>query len=90
MCLTDVYVNDILVTDSDIVGIGQIKEHLRTYFVTKDIGKSRYFLRIEFTYGKQKMTLSQKKYVVTFSIRQIVGYYFKVVTLSRSVQTVDW
>ena len=53
-----VYVDDILVTDSDTMGIRQIKEHFRIHFVTKNMGKSRYFFGIEFAYGKQKMVLS--------------------------------
>ena len=56
--LLTVYVDDILVTDSDTMSIRQIKEHLRTHFVTKNMGKPRYFLVIEFAYGKQKMALS--------------------------------
>ena len=38
--------------------IEEIKEHLRTHFVTKDMGKSRYFLGIEFAYANKKMALS--------------------------------
>ena len=59
-----VYIDDILVTDSDTVDIKQIKEHLRIHFVIKNMGKPRYFLGIEFAYGKQKMTLSHRKYVL--------------------------
>ena len=62
--LLAVYVDDILVTGSDTVGIRQIQEHLRTHFVTKNIDTPRYFLGIEFAYGKQKMTLSQRKYLL--------------------------
>ena len=53
-----VYVNDILITGSDKNDIEEIKEHLRTHFVTKDMGKSRYFLGIEFAYANKKMALS--------------------------------
>ena len=42
-----VYVNDILITGSDKNDIEEIKEHLRTHFVTKDMGKLRYFLDID-------------------------------------------
>ena len=52
-----VYVDDILLTDSDTIGIAETKEYLSIYFVTKDMGKSKYFLGIEFAY-KDKMTLS--------------------------------
>ena len=56
-----VYVDDILVTDNDVKGI---VEHLHTYFVTKDMGKPRYFLGIEFAYANGRMALSQRKYVL--------------------------
>ena len=56
--LLAVYVDDILVTDSDAKDVEEIKEHLRTHFVTKDMGKPRYFLDIEFVYVNGKMTLS--------------------------------
>ena len=62
--LLAVYVDDILVTGSDKEGIEEIKEYLRTYFVTKDMEKLRYFLDIKFAYANGKMTLSQKKYVI--------------------------
>ena len=56
--------DDILVTGSDAKDIEEIKEHLRTHFVIKDIGKPRYFLGIKFAYGNGKMALSQRKYVL--------------------------
>jgi len=42
-----VYVNDILLTESDSDGLAEIKEYLRHHFVTKDMGKLKYFLEIE-------------------------------------------
>ena len=62
--LLTVYVDDILVTSSDTVDIRQIKKHLRTHFVTKNMDKPWYFLGIEFAYGKQNMALPERKYVV--------------------------
>ena len=59
-----VYVDDILVTDNDKKDIEEIKEYLRTHFVTKNMEKPRYFLDIEFAYTNEKMTLSQRKYVL--------------------------
>jgi len=44
-----VYVNDILLTGSDSAGLVETKEYLRCYFVTKDMGKPKYFLGIEVT-----------------------------------------
>ena len=59
-----VYVDDILVIGNEKEGIEEIKEHLRTHFVTKDMGKPMYCLGIEFTYANGKMMLSQRKYVL--------------------------
>lgn len=55
------YVDDILLTDSNTTWISQTKEYLRKHFITKDMGKPRYFLRIEFAYGQGRMALSQRK-----------------------------
>ena len=37
------YADDILLTGSDIVDIVKAKEYLKTQFVTKNMGKPRYF-----------------------------------------------
>ena len=42
-----VYMNDIIITGSDQDGIQKLKQHLFNHFTTKDIGKCKYFLRIE-------------------------------------------
>jgi len=42
-----VYVDDILLTDSDSGGLLETKEYLKRHFVTKDMGKLKYFLGIE-------------------------------------------
>ena len=59
-----VYVDDILLTGCDAATISDIKEYLRRYFVSKDIGKSKYFLDIEFVYSKGRMCLLQRKYTL--------------------------
>ena len=59
-----VYVDDILLTGSDIAGIQKTKDYLQTHFVTKDMGRPKYFLGIEFTYTRDKMVLSQRKYAL--------------------------
>ena len=59
-----VYVNDILLISNDTTRIMETKEHLKKYFITKDIRRLIYFLGIKFTHGKDRMTLSQKKYAL--------------------------
>ena len=59
-----VYVDDILLTGSDIAGIAEVKQYLAQHFVTKDMGKSKYFLGIEFAYTRDRLVFSQRKYVL--------------------------
>jgi len=47
-----------------IVALAETKEYLKRYFVTKDMGKPKYFLRIEVAYQKHELLLSQKKYAL--------------------------
>ena len=42
-----VYVDDIVITGNDQNGIQRLKQHLFSYFQTKDLGKLKYFLGIE-------------------------------------------
>ena len=63
MILT-VYVDDILLTDSNITDIQRTKDHLQKHFVTKDISRPNYFLDIEFSYTRDRITLSQRKYAL--------------------------
>ena len=60
------YVDDILVTiiGSDLTGIQRTKDYLQKYFVTKDMGRPKYLLDIEFAYTRDRMALSQRKYVL--------------------------
>ena len=62
--LLAIYIDNMLLTDSDAEGIRETKEYLGTHFATKDMGKPRYFLGIEFAYAKKNMVLSQRKYVL--------------------------
>ncbi|KAL0442260.1 UNVERIFIED_CONTAM: Copia protein [Sesamum radiatum] len=43
MVVLAVYVDDILITGSDIVGNDEAKTYLQKHFVTKDLGRPRYF-----------------------------------------------
>ena len=42
-----VYVDDIVITESDFKGISSLKSFLQSQFHTKDLGMLRYFLSIE-------------------------------------------
>ncbi|KAL0375663.1 UNVERIFIED_CONTAM: Retrovirus-related Pol polyprotein from transposon RE2 [Sesamum calycinum] len=57
-----VYVDDILITGSDIDRIEEAKTCLQKHFVTKDLGRPRYFLGIEIAHSKHGVSLSQRKY----------------------------
>ncbi|KAK4406515.1 Retrovirus-related Pol polyprotein from transposon RE1 [Sesamum angolense] len=62
MVVLAVYVDDILITGSDIDGIEEAKTYLQKHFVTKDLGRTRYFLGIEIAHSKHGVSLSQRKY----------------------------
>lgn len=47
-----VYVDDIVITNSDHHGLIQVKHHLCHHFQTKDVGPLRYFLRLEVAQSK--------------------------------------
>ena len=59
-----VYVDDIVITGSDQDGIQKLKQHLFTHFQTKDLGKLKYFLRIEIDQFSFGVVLSQRKYAL--------------------------
>ena len=59
-----VFVDDILLTDSDPGGLLETKEYLKRHFVTKDMGVPKYFLGIEIAYQKYSILLSQRKYAL--------------------------
>jgi len=58
-----VYVDYILLTGSDSVALAET-EYLKRHFMTKDMGKLRYFLGIEVAYQKHSLFLSQRKYTL--------------------------
>ncbi|KAM7509738.1 hypothetical protein LguiB_008613 [Lonicera macranthoides] len=59
-----VYVDDIVITGSDTMGISSLKSFLHAQFHTKDLRMLKYFLGVEVTRSKKGIFLSQRKYVL--------------------------
>ena len=59
-----VYEDDIVITDSDQVGIQKLKQHLFSHFQTKDLWKLDYFLSIEVAQSNSEVVISQRKYTL--------------------------
>ena len=59
-----VYVDDIVITESDFTGISSLKSFLYGQFHTKDLGMLRYFLGVEVMRSKHGIFLSKRKYVL--------------------------
>lgn len=59
-----IYVDDLVITGSDLGIVTRIKEHLSKCFKMKDLGRTKYFLGIEIARGAEGMFLSQRKYVL--------------------------
>ena len=59
-----VYVDYIVIIGSDSKGILSFKSFLHCQFHTKDLGILKYFLGIEVMRSKQRIMLSQQKYVL--------------------------
>ena len=57
-----VYVDDIIITGSDSIGILSLKSFLHNQFHTKDLRMLKYFLGVEVMRSKQRILLSQRKY----------------------------
>ena len=53
-----------MLTGSDSVRLLEAKKYLKRYFVTKDMGRPKYFLGIEVALQKHNTLLSQQKYVL--------------------------
>ena len=52
-----VYVDDILIIGSDIVGFTRVKDYLHQYLTIQDLGTLIYFLGIEFDYRQGKLSV---------------------------------
>ena len=59
-----VYVDDIIISGNDKVGIQDTKVFLKTVFDIKDLGELKYFLGIEVCRSKEGLFLSQRKYAL--------------------------
>ena len=59
-----VYVDDIVITGSDSKDILSLKSFLHSRFHTKDLGILKYFLGVEVMRSKQRIMLSQRKYML--------------------------
>ena len=63
MMLICLYVDDLLVTGSDLKEIERFKVSMKNEFDMTDLGELTYFLGLEFTKTKMGLLLHQKKYV---------------------------
>lgn len=66
-----VYVDNIIVTGDDLIGIQKLKEDLSKEFEIKDIGKLRYFIGIEVAHSKEGIFISQQKYILDLLKKQV-------------------
>ncbi|XP_019089187.1 PREDICTED: uncharacterized protein LOC109127988 [Camelina sativa] len=59
-----IYVDDIIISGNDKVGIQDTKQYLRSIFDIKDLGELKYFLGIEVCRSEEGVFLSQRKYTL--------------------------
>ena len=58
-----IYVDDMIITGDDMIGIQYAKSQLQQQFHMKDLGSLRYFLGLEISQGPRGVLLSQQKYL---------------------------
>ncbi|XP_070009787.1 uncharacterized mitochondrial protein AtMg00810-like [Nicotiana sylvestris] len=59
-----VYVDDLLVTSSNLLLIQQVRKDLQEKFKMKDLGELKYFLGIEFPRSQEGILMCQRKYAL--------------------------
>ncbi|KAE8665999.1 CBS domain-containing protein CBSCBSPB3 [Hibiscus syriacus] len=59
-----VYVDDMIITGSDIEEIEKLKMNLAKEFETKDLGSMRYFLGMKVARSEEGLVINQRKYVL--------------------------
>ncbi|XP_052181881.1 uncharacterized mitochondrial protein AtMg00810-like [Diospyros lotus] len=59
-----VYVDDIIITGSDVVAIASLKSFLHSKFKLKDLGRLRYFLSLEIARSTKGIFFSQRHYAL--------------------------
>lgn len=59
-----IYVDDIVITRENTVGIYRLKIHLFKTFHTKDLGQLIYFLGIEVAQSSSGIAINQRKYAI--------------------------
>ena len=67
-----VYVDDIVIIDSDQNGIQKLKQHIFNHFQTKDLGKLKYFLSIKVAQSNSGVVISQRKYTLGILVDTIM------------------
>lgn len=60
--LVGVYVDDLIITGTDVVSIMEFKDHMQQFFKMSDLGLLSYFLGIEVTQKEGEITLCQQSY----------------------------
>ena len=59
-----VYVDDMIKTGNNLLGIDQLQDQLKKEFEIKALGQLKYFLGIEVTNRDGELFLSQRKYII--------------------------
>lgn len=62
ICIAVVYVDDVVLTGTDLACMESLKVHLHNMFSIKDLGKLDYFLGLEVDYLDSGIMLSQQKF----------------------------